>query len=234
MNSIPPSLFSPDSPHFIPGPPHLAHLGTGDVGESKILGRNITFPVLASRLSFLPTYRDFLEAYESGDRRKAADLLVRMLVNGLAPVGFWAVLLLDSIPLLEGECQQSCRPGAAPFATSANPSARVVLLFVLGSFDPSDSEILFPSQDAYELLRHVEEVVSASSHSPADYLSYLVRLQSARGSTARSKARTKANGLAANTGVESDQEREGYAAALKGLDVVRLALARYLAREVLG
>jgi hypothetical protein len=110
VNTIPPSLFSPDSPHFIPGPEYhsttvspLATTTDSSVfSHQRWTAGNPTFPILASRLSFLPMYRDFLEAYQGGEKRKAADLVARMLVNKMAPVGFWAVLLVDSIPLLEG------------------------------------------------------------------------------------------------------------------------------------
>lgn len=110
VNSIPPSLFSPDSPHYIAGPsgsgPSWANGPDGNLSHHHEAAlANPTFPVLASKLSFLPMYRDFLEAYKLGEKRRAAELLVKMLVNGVAPMGFWAVLLLDSVPLLEGECR---------------------------------------------------------------------------------------------------------------------------------
>lgn len=104
---------------------------------------------------------------------------------------------------------------------------------------PDQDELAIPSEDAYELLRHLEEIVTGSSHSPADYLAYLVELQSSRpsdsssskSSTAVARARPLVNGQR----IEGSKltEKEAWAAALKGLEVVRLSLARYLASDVL-
>ena len=175
-------------------------------------------------------YRDFLEAYGVGEKRRAAELLVKMLVNGVAPMGFWAVLLLDSVPLLEGESRLLSSLGEL-----GRPApCRTVLIKQL-LLSPSDPEILIPSSDAYELLRHLEEVVSASSHSPSDYLTHLTNLQSSKRPASRPKARPRMSNGAVPTASRSEVEQEeGWTAALKGLEVVRLALARYLAREVLG
>ncbi|ORY69411.1 Nup85 nucleoporin-domain-containing protein [Leucosporidium creatinivorum] len=54
----------------------------------------------SSRLSFLARYRDFFAFYARGDRRQAAGLLVLLLTSGVAPKGFYAVMLLDVLPLL--------------------------------------------------------------------------------------------------------------------------------------
>jgi len=39
---------------------------------------------------------------QSSDFAGAAQLLVKMLTSGLAPRRYWAALLLDAVPLLEG------------------------------------------------------------------------------------------------------------------------------------
>lgn len=56
-----------------------------------------------ARLSFLARYRDFLALYAAGARRDAAQLLVLLLTSGVAPKKWWAVMLLDAVPLLESE-----------------------------------------------------------------------------------------------------------------------------------
>lgn len=94
VNSIPPSLFSPDSPHYLTDPSSLYAEDANSI--------NPTYPVLASKLSFLPLYRDFLDAFAGGEKVKAADLLMRMFASGVAPKAFWAVLLVDSVTLLDG------------------------------------------------------------------------------------------------------------------------------------
>lgn len=53
------------------------------------------------QVSFLARYREFLALYAKGERRRAAELLVLMLTSKAAPKRFWAVLLLDAVPLLE-------------------------------------------------------------------------------------------------------------------------------------
>lgn len=104
--------------------------------------------------------------------------------------------------------------------------------------------MLISTDGAYELLRHLEEVVSASTHSPSDYLSHLSNLQSSSSAKKKQKRPTEAlpNGTKVSGRRRGDEtadaggvsREEAYAAALKGLEVVRLALARYLAREILG
>lgn len=125
VNSIPPSLFSPDSPHYIAGP-------SSSTQYQKLALANPSFAVLANKLSFLPAFRDFLEAYAADERQRAADLLVRMLVSGIAPVGFWAVLLVDAVPLLEGGSSLSVMPlGSISLADC----------MALYSFRPGDADL---------------------------------------------------------------------------------------------
>ena len=59
--------------------------------------------IFASRLAFLSEFRDYLLFMNQGVRDRAAARLVNLLTSGIAPVGFWAVLLVESIGLLEGE-----------------------------------------------------------------------------------------------------------------------------------
>ncbi|KAK8869665.1 hypothetical protein IAR55_000233 [Kwoniella newhampshirensis] len=57
--------------------------------------------VFASRLTFLSQFRDYLLFMQEGVRELAAARLLNLLTSGIAPVGFWAVLLMESITLLE-------------------------------------------------------------------------------------------------------------------------------------
>jgi nuclear pore complex protein Nup85 len=61
-----------------------------------------TLSVFASRLTFLSEFRDYILFMRQGSREQAAGRLVNLLTSGIAPVGFWAVLLVESISLLEG------------------------------------------------------------------------------------------------------------------------------------
>ncbi|KAI8924788.1 Nup85 nucleoporin-domain-containing protein [Entophlyctis helioformis] len=63
-------------------------------------------PALAyqhDRLAFLFRYRDFHKLYAAGQYEAAGDLLAALLTSSATPKMFWRALLLDAIPLLEGE-----------------------------------------------------------------------------------------------------------------------------------
>ena len=64
--------------------------------------RNVN-AVFASRLAFLSEFRDYLLFRKQDALDRAAGRLVNLLIAGVAPAGFCAVLLAESIPLLEGE-----------------------------------------------------------------------------------------------------------------------------------
>lgn len=55
------------------------------------------------RLLFLGYYRDFLRDYQEGNLRNSARLIIELLQSEFAPERFWAVLLIDSVPLLKSE-----------------------------------------------------------------------------------------------------------------------------------
>lgn len=58
--------------------------------------------VFASRLTFLAEFRDYLLFLSQGARDRAAIRLVDLLRSAVAPIGMWAVLLVESVDLLEG------------------------------------------------------------------------------------------------------------------------------------
>lgn len=77
-----------------------------------------------------------------------------------------------------------------------------------------DEEMVFTEEDAYDLLRHVEEIYMRSQQgSGVDYLGALEKIMNV----------SRRTGDRAVVGSTSDQ-------AIKQLEVVRLSLARYLAR----
>lgn len=57
----------------------------------------------AARLQFLSDLRDYLLFLKRDDRERAAARLYKILTAVNTPVEFWAVLLADSVELLEGE-----------------------------------------------------------------------------------------------------------------------------------
>jgi hypothetical protein len=98
VNTLPPSLLN-EAP--------LA-LSQMQVGDDKPMGlpSQSAVSIFASRLTFLAEFRDYLLFVRQSDKEKAANRLVDLLRSNVAPVGVWAVLLVESIALLEGESHQ--------------------------------------------------------------------------------------------------------------------------------
>ncbi|KDN53367.1 hypothetical protein K437DRAFT_265737 [Tilletiaria anomala UBC 951] len=90
VNSFPPSLLKSTS--------RLPTTGVeGDVpfGNDRSL--------YSERLAFLGKYRDFHVLYSEERLHEATAVLVSTLLNAQAPERFWAILLLDAVPLLESD-----------------------------------------------------------------------------------------------------------------------------------
>lgn len=155
--------------------------GTQDA-SARALARD---PAVSSRLAFLARYKEFHNSIKKNDRETAAILLVEMLSTEIAPRRFWSVLLADALPLLECEF--------------------VYYLLSLAN-TCADSEILFTMEEAYELLRILEDVhTGVRANSEREYLDPLARLL-------------------------AKDDIPSYERALSELEVVRLALARYIAK----
>ncbi|WVW82930.1 hypothetical protein I302_104945 [Kwoniella bestiolae CBS 10118] len=174
VDTLPPTLLSE-------APTALAELQTQLDPTSGLpdLPATSALSIFASRLTFLSEFRDYLLFLHQGARDRAASKLVGLLTSGIAPVGIWAVLLVESIDLLE------------------------------------DSDILFSSNETFELLRVLEEVKVNSSFAKQDYLEQLIQYLQR---------------LSKN----DNNKKMGYEDGYKKLDQVRLALARNLARSLVG
>jgi len=59
--------------------------------------------LMSERLTFLGKYREFHKLYADKRFRDAGLLLLNLLVSRIAPVNLWLSLLMDALPLLEGE-----------------------------------------------------------------------------------------------------------------------------------
>ncbi|WWC69332.1 uncharacterized protein I206_103270 [Kwoniella pini CBS 10737] len=177
VDTLPPTLLSE-------APTALAELQAQIDPVSGLPGLPATSApsVFASRLTFLSEFRDYLLFLNQGARDRAASKLVSLLTSGIAPISIWAVLLVESIDLLE------------------------------------DSEILFSSNETFELLRVLEEVKSNASFAPSDYLDQLTQYLR-RSFTADEMP---------------DSKKVGYEEGWKKIDQVRLALARNLARSLVN
>ncbi|GAA5942978.1 hypothetical protein JCM3775_000221 [Rhodotorula graminis] len=92
VDSIPTSLLRP---------PSSAPPSPSSPSDLPALSPSAALAPYTARLTFLARYRDFFALYASGAHLEAAQLLVLLLTSGVAPKRFWAVMLLDSVPLLE-------------------------------------------------------------------------------------------------------------------------------------
>lgn len=217
-------------------PPSLLNSAPLALNEMQLEGSGVlaleshaqtTVSVFTSRLAFLSEFRDYLLFMSQGSRDRAAARLVNLLTSGIAPASFWAVLLVESIVLLEGELHGSAigwihllhvwtMPGACPRQQRDERIADIV---------SSDSEILFSSNDTFELLRVLEEVMSNASFAQDDYLGQLALVLASRrkaGNEQRGDGKAQAI-LDRKQGMEDAQRK---------MEEVRLALARNLARAL--
>ncbi|OAJ38339.1 Nup85 Nucleoporin [Batrachochytrium dendrobatidis JEL423] len=87
------------------------------------------------RLAFLSKYREFHHLYTEKEFHSAGKLLVMLLTSNSAPKSVWRHLLLDALPLLEGEA------------------------------------VVFSTQDTFELMRCLEEVVVRDRRDPLQTVS---------------------------------------------------------------
>ncbi|PWN41303.1 hypothetical protein IE81DRAFT_324693 [Ceraceosorus guamensis] len=155
-----------------------------ELNEEYGSGRSL----ISGRLAFLARYRDFHHLYAERRLREAAELLVLLLTSNVAPERFWAVLIIDAIPLLESE------------------------------------ENLFTTEETFDLLRVVEQILSSISGPGASadtqhFLGYVERLLSPAESVTETAALRRD---LADIDVDAAKQR---------LDVARFGLARQLARN---
>ncbi|PWN91098.1 hypothetical protein FA10DRAFT_299740 [Acaromyces ingoldii] len=193
---------------------------------------------LSTRLAFLAQYRDFHRLYAARRSAEAGALLVEMLSSDSCPQPFYAVLLVDAIPLLmrgsdglEGEGE--------------------------GEEEEQDEQQGFTNDETMELLRILDVVMAASSRHERLARHYLGPLQRllvgpSPNGTAAGQAKTQgqrqSQGQAGQKGLveeaeaeeeedeeEGEEEEEGKGdvfdvqASTRRLDILRLALAKRLA-----
>jgi nuclear pore complex protein Nup85 len=171
-----------------------AEAGLPDTFSKVVLGS--TPNLSSSRLAFLARYRDFHREYAAGNLLLAATLLVEILSSGVAPENFWAVLLIDAVPLLQDTEQD-----------------------------------YFTKEQSYELLRILDHVTTSSSIHSLQAYHFLGLLEQLLAGPTKAK---KIQGLGDDDGDASHWKERGASfdarAASTRLDILRLALARRLAR----
>ncbi|GAA6038252.1 hypothetical protein JCM8097_003905 [Rhodosporidiobolus ruineniae] len=102
VDAIPTSLLRPRTSTSPPASPSgsIVSLPSSPLSSLPLSADDALAPYSA-RLSFLARYRDFFALYAAGNRAEAAALLVLLLTSGVAPKRWWAVMLIDVLPLLE-------------------------------------------------------------------------------------------------------------------------------------
>lgn len=115
--------------------------------------------IFVHRLMFAVRYAHFHQLLEKQELHDASVDLVAIFHDDLAPKSWWAILLCDSVQLLQhGKHSKSSKHMTASY------------LFYTGS------SLLFSPSGASELLRKLEEVfVRTSQGSGEDYLSVLMK-----------------------------------------------------------
>ncbi|KAJ2758379.1 Nucleoporin nup85 [Coemansia nantahalensis] len=79
------------------------YLAEGRLTYGPVIDGVVAGGLRHDRLQFLTQYRDFHECYRAGDRPAAARILLATLLGGTVPHHAVADLLVDAIPLLEGD-----------------------------------------------------------------------------------------------------------------------------------
>lgn len=198
--------------------------GNGDNTADKEMHANALALVASTRLGFLARYRDFHALYASGERVAAAALLVLLMSSNAAPKRFWAIMLLDSVALL------NCK--LAVFTGLFKENSRAEKLSVM-TLHPAQ-EIVISEQDTLELMRCLNEIVTPVEKSGKrdiyGYLTYLTRAASMS-----SQNKDNKNPKLAKKGTEKQEDEvEQVEAALRQLEVVRYSLTQNLARCFMG
>lgn len=177
---------------------------SNEAADKSMPSQNSTFH--SNRLLFLAKYRDFHLLHAKNDLHSAAALLLELLTSNLVPEPFRAVLLIDSLPFLQSDV------------------------------------LMWTSKETFELLRILDEILTASASHPSQaeyYLTALERIVAPTGKFASEKKKqydqeivdisfsdevdlTKLRSHAINDPV----------AAIRRLDILRLLLAKDLARNV--
>lgn len=184
----------------------------------------------STRLSFLARYRDFHALYASGDRAAAAELLVLLMSSNAAPRKFWAVMLLDSVALLNGEWELREYHCVVTHRLREGES-RSHLAKDRFRIDPTPNPPLDPDmpvseQNTMELMRCLSEIVLPLQESGQDLYGHFECMSRIEGGE---KTSQQPNTQGSNRNTE-ESEREMVAGVLRQMDVVRYALTQNLSR----
>jgi hypothetical protein len=155
VSTIPSSLSTPQGIYQSP----LKTNSSGDQLDSS--KRPLEAREMGAPLTFVIRFSQFLESSSSGNRVEAAQILMSCFGDCIVPESFMAVLIMDSLSLLEGEAMLCI--GAS-------------LLLLTFPF-LTDEDIILNELDTCELLRNVDIVVAGARSAPDLYLRRLRKSQ---------------------------------------------------------
>ncbi|KAI8460649.1 Nup85 nucleoporin-domain-containing protein [Phakopsora pachyrhizi] len=206
-DQLPSSLLHPTAPSLRP----ILFFDSATT-RSKTKSRGLNPNLNCSKLIFLSRYRDMHSYYLKGEKKLAADTLIGLLTSEIAPKKWWAVCLIDVIPLLEDD---------------------EILISVMDTYEllrcleEIVGPILVSGRDSYDNLRYLKRIVQSDSHhqpketNGAAGMSGLVKGLKRITTAGHSKETIQGNDC---------EEEKSTRAAIDQLNVVRYTLSRHLAR----
>ncbi|PLW21729.1 hypothetical protein PCANC_02875 [Puccinia coronata f. sp. avenae] len=208
VDEIPSSLLHPTAPGMRPG----LFFQPASQQDARAVHEKPQPNVNSSKLYFLSRYRDMHSFYTKDERKKAADTLISLMTTQLAPKRWWAVCLIDLIPLLEDD----------PILISLMDTYEV-----LRCLEEITGPIISSSRDTYDNLRYLKRIVLNGRKSAGFNLSNHATNDKNSKEFGGSHA-----GRNSNKEGEADDGDDGTRSALEQLNVVRQALARNLSRSI--
>lgn len=210
VDEVPSSLLHPTAPALRPAlffdlPTVQAPDGLGTMDGYK------PQPNLnSSKLLFLSRYRDMHSYYSKGERKLAAETLIGLMTTEIAPKRWWAVCLIDVIPLLEDD----------EMLISLADTYEL-----LRCLEEITGPILTSSRDSYDNLRYLKKIVMSGRKSVG---ATNVDQSSTSYHTNNVNGTHHING--SGHAPDQNDDDDGTRSALEQLTVVRYALSRHLAR----
>jgi len=202
VDEIPSSLLHPTAPSLRPG----LFFDAPDEYESQDVHEKPQPNINSSKLLFLSRYRDMHSYYSKGEHKLAAETLISLMTTQLAPKRWWAVCLIDLIPLLEDD------QGLISLADTFE---------LLRCLEEITGPIISGSRDSYDNLRHLKKIILNGRKSGG---------VNSFDPTKNDTNKVEHNSMAGRKNNHDGDGDDGTRSALEQLNVVRHALARNLSR----
>ncbi|POV93890.1 hypothetical protein PSTT_17135 [Puccinia striiformis] len=209
VDEIPSSLLHPTAPSIRPG------LFFDSPVKDNLNEKNndMVHPNLnSSKLLFLSRYRDMHSYYSKGERKLAAQTLIALMTTEIAPKRWWAVCLIDVIPLLEDD----------EILISLQDTYEL-----FRCLEEITGPIVSSREDSYDNLRYLKRIVRNGRRSLSSDSNQPSSKAPQRNNQNNSKVR-KNNDFDQDD--DDDDGDDGTRSALEQLNVVKYALSRHLSR----